>query len=86
MRKKKITKENFRYVSDNSMEEIKKYLERFKNVIDDVLDYHFEETEEDLFNWIHCDTETPMEIKNALMPSSLPNVLHVKEGWFFWYI
>ena len=85
--KKKLTREDFENVSERSFEEIKNYLDRFKNLINDTLDYHFEKTEESLFNWLHSDTkETPIEIKNALMPSSLVNVLHVKEGWFFWYI
>ena len=84
---KKLTREDFENVSERSFEEIKNYLDRFKNLINDTLDYHFEKTEESLFNWLHSDTEeTPIEIKNALMPSSLVNVLHVKEGWFFWYI
>ena len=87
MKMKNLTRENFGNVSERSFEEIKYYLDRFKNLIEDVLDFHFEETEEALFNWLHSDTEeTPMEIKNALMPSSLINVLHVKEGWFFWYV
>ena len=82
-----LTRENFRNVSENSFREIKKYLERFERLIEKPLDYHFEETEEALFNWIHRDTnETPFEIKNALMPRSLVNVLHIKEGWFFWYV
>jgi len=69
-----------------SMKEIEEYLERFSRLIEDPMDFHFEETEEALFNWIHRDSdETPMEIKNALMPSSMVNVLHVAEGWFFWF-
>ena len=84
---KKLARQDFRNVSEYSFKEIIGYLKRFKSLIADPLDYHFEETEEALFNWLHSDTEeTPMEIKNALMPSSLINVLHVKEGWFFWYV
>lgn len=83
---KELKREDFRNVNQNSFEEIKAYLKKFNRLIENVLDYHFEETEEELFNWIHSDTKTPMEIKNALMPSSLINVLHVKEGWFFWYV
>ena len=84
---KALTKEDFRNVSENSFKEIMGYLERFKDFIEDPLDYHFEKTDTDLFNWLHEDTdETPMEIKNALMPNSIINALQVKEGWFYWYV
>ena len=84
---KNLTRKDFGNVSEHSFKEIKDYLKRFERLIEEPLDYHFEKTEEALFNWIHSDTDaTPMEIKNALMPSSLVNVLHVMEGWFFWYV
>lgn len=81
-----ITRENFN-ISESSWDDFKKYFSKMKHLIKNVLDYHFEKTEEAMFNWIHSNTtETPIEIKNALMPHSMVNVLHVKEGWFFWYI
>ena len=84
---KKITREDFGNISEVSFKEIKEYLKRYKNNIEDVTDCHFEKTEEALFNWLHTDTdETPIEIKNAPMPRNLVNVLHVTEGWFFWYV
>lgn len=83
---KDLTRRDFGNISEQSFEEIKNYLEQFKLPIDP-LDYHFEETEEALFNWLHSNTdETPMEIKDSLMPRSLINVLHITEGWIFWYM
>lgn len=84
---KNLTRKDFGNISEVSFKEIKDYLKMHKNTIEDIRDFHFEKTEEALFNWLHTDTdETPMEIKNAPMPRSMVNVLHVIEGWFFWYV
>lgn len=45
------------------------YLNKFETLIEDVFDFHFEETEVALFTWTHTDTdESPIDIKNSLMP------------------
>lgn len=59
---------------------------KFKNR-EDALDYHVEESEEDLFNWIHDDSdEDPISIKQSPLPSEMKNVCQTDEGWYFWYI
>lgn len=82
-----ITKKDFLNVSEDSFNEIKNYIHTLERLIIDPMDYHFEETERGLFNWMHKDSgETPMEIKSSPLPRCMINVLHVKEGWFYWHI
>lgn len=49
--------------------------------------YHSECSEEEMFNWIHCDDkESPFEIKNAPYPEDMGNVLVLEDGTcIFWY-
>lgn len=52
---------------------------------EDALDYHSEPSEEAMFNWLHEDTENPIDIKNAPMPSELRQCAEINGTWYYWY-
>ena len=55
--------------------------------IDIICDSHYEPSEEDMFDWIHSDSdETPSEIHSASWVDVLDNVLVLEDGsCYFWY-
>jgi len=50
-----------------------------------ICDRHWEDNEEDMFDWIHDGDESPTEIHQASWVTELDNVLVLKTGCYFWY-
>ena len=55
--------------------------------IESICDRHYERSEEDMFDWIHEDSdESPSDIHNASWVDNLDNVLILEDGsCYFWY-